>query len=316
MDYKDYYQILGVDRDASEKEIKGAYRKLAQTYHPDKNPDPKAEERFKEINEAYEVLGDSTKRSKYDQLGSSYRQWERMGGQPGNFDWSQWAGGAPGGVRVEFGDVGDLGDIFGGSGSFSDFFNTVFGGGGRAGRAGRTARTRARAPARGRDLQQEIVITLQEAYIGTSRIIQRDGKRLEVQVPPGARTGTRVRLSGQGESGAGHAGDLYLSVSVAPDPRFRREGADLHVDVEIDLYTAVLGGETQVETPGGKVLLAIPAGSQPGQTFRLSGRGMPRLRNPQEYGDLYAHLEVRIPTDLSDKEMDLFRQLASRRSND
>lgn len=307
MDYKDYYQILGVDRDASEKEIKRAYRMLAQKYHPDKNPDPQAEEHFKEINEAYEVLGDSTKRKKYDQLGSSYRQWERMGRQPGDFDWSQWAGGTPGGVRVEFGDLGDIGDLFGGSASFSDFFNTIFGGGGRS------SRPRSRPAARGRDLQQEVMITLQEAYHGTSRMIQHDGKRLEVQVPPGAKTGTRVRLSGQGESGPGQAGDLYLSVKVAGDPRFRREGADLHTDVDVDLYTAVLGGETQVETPGGVVVLTIPPGSQPGQTFRLSERGMPRLRRPQAHGDMFAHLNVIIPTDLSDKEQDLFRQLADRR---
>lgn len=306
MDYRDYYQVLGVDRDSSEKEIKRAYRKLAQLYHPDKNPDPGAEERFKEINEAYEVLGDATKRGKYDQLGSSYRQWERMGGRPGDFDWSQWAGGTPGGVRVEFGDLGDIGDMFGGGGSFSDFFNTIFGGGGRPGR------TRTRGPARGRDLQQDVTISLQEAYTGTSRVIQRNGQRLEVQVPPGARTGTRVRLSGQGEAGVGRSGDLYLSVNVAPDPRFRREGPNLHTDIDVDLYTAVLGGETQIETPGGSVVLTIPRGSQPGKTFRLSGRGMPRLRNPQEYGDLYVHLQVRIPTELSDEEEQLFRQLSER----
>lgn len=309
MDYRDYYQVLGVERDASEKEIKRAYRKLAHRYHPDKNPDdPTAEERFKEINEAYEVLGDPTKRSKYDQLGSSYRQWERMGGRPGDFDWSQWAGGTgaggPGGVRVEFGDIGEM---FAG-GSFSDFFNTIFGGGGPA------TRRQTRRPARGRDLQQDVRITLQEAYSGTSRMIQRDGKRLEVQVPPGARTGTRVRLAGQGEAGPGQSGDLYLTVQVIPDPRFRRESADLHTDVEVDLYTAVLGGETQVETPGGKVVLTIPRGSQPGQTFRLSGRGMPRLRNPQAHGDLFAHLKVVIPTELTEEQEALFRQLAGERA--
>lgn len=306
MEYRDYYDILGVDRDADEQEIKRAYRKLALKYHPDKNPDDdNAEERFKEINEAYEVLGNSEKRAKYDRLGASYRQWERTGGRPGDFDWSQWTTGAPGGgMRVEF---GDLGDLFGGG--FSDFFNAVFGGGGfrqpggvpRGARPGRT---------RGRDMEQQITISLQEAYNGTTRTVQRNGRRLEVTIPPGARTGTRVRLSGQGEGGYGGSGDLYLSVQVRPDARFRREGADLYAQVEIDLYTAVLGGEIRVPTPSGDVMLSVPAGSQPGQQFRLRGRGMPLLRNPGQHGDLYAELKIKIPTELTEQEREHFEQLS------
>jgi curved DNA-binding protein len=307
MEYKDYYQVLGVDRDADEQEIKRAYRKLALKYHPDKNPDDQsAEERFKEINEAYEVLGDPEKRAKYDQLGSSYRQWERMGGQPGDFDWSQWAGGrgAPGGVRVEF---GDLGDIFGGG--FSDFFNTVFGGG-RPGQTGFGGRPRGSRQARGRDLQQQVSITLNEAYHGTTRVVRRNGHNLEVSIPAGAKSGTKVRLSGQGEAAVGQSGDLYLVVNVQPDHRFRRNGDDLHTEVEVDLYTAILGGEVRLPTLSGAVMLTIPPGSQPGQQLRLRGRGMPQLKNPDQHGDLFAHLTVRLPEDLSQKERELFEQLA------
>ena len=308
MEYKDYYKVLGVDRAASDEEIKKTYRKLALKYHPDKNPDnPEAEAKFKDINEAYEVLGDTKKRAKYDQLGSSYRAWERTGRDPGNFDWSQWASGYPGGgnVRVE---VGDLGDIFGGGG-FSDFFNSIFGGAGAqsAGGFGR----RARPARRGRDIEQPIAISLSEAYSGTERAIQRDGSRLEVTIPPGSRTGTRVRVSGKGEPGSAGSGDLYLRVNVEDDPRFERQRDDLHTQVSVDLYTAVLGGEVKVPTLSGDVLLTIPAGSQPGQTFRLKGRGMPRLRESSKKGDLFAELEVEIPEDLSARARELFEELAN-----
>lgn len=304
MEYKDYYKLLGVPRDAEEKEIKKAYRKLAVKYHPDKNPgDHQAEERFKEINEAYEVLGDSAKRAKYDQLGQSYQAWQRRGGQPGGFDWSQWTGRAPGGVRVE---VGDLGDLFGVG--FSDFFNAIFGGTPGTGQG-----FGERSSGRGRDIEQPVSISLTEAYTGASRSLTRDGKKLEVKIPPGASSGTRVRISGQGEAGQRQAGDLYLMVDVSPDPRFERKGDDLYTDVEIDVHTAALGGEVSVATPAGPVVLTIPPGSQPEQTFRLKGRGMPRLRKSKDHGDLYARLKIEIPRDLSPREKELFQELASLR---
>ena len=297
MEYKDYYKILGVERGADEKAIKRAYRKLAVQFHPDKNPgDQRAEDRFKEINEAYEVLGDPAKRAKYDRLGASYQAWQR-GGAPGGFDWSQWMGGAPGGVRVE---VGDLDALFGGG--FSDFFQAVFGEMAGAGVA-----------ARGRDLEQRVEISLEEAFHGTRRSVRRNGRNLEVKIPPGARSGTRVRVAGQGGSGRGAAGDLYLVIDVTDDPRFTRDGDDLHVDFEVDLLSAVLGGEARVPTPAGPVVLKIPPGSQPGQTFRLKARGMPGLRKPNQKGDLYARLKVVLPRDLSDEERSLFERLAALR---
>ena len=298
MEYKDYYKILGVERDADEKAIKRAYRRLAVQFHPDKNPgDKRAEDRFKEINEAYEVLGDSAKRAKYDRLGASYQAWQR-GGAPGGFDWGQWMGGAPGGVRVE---MGDLEGLFGGG--FSDFFQAIF-----SEMGGSTA-----ARARGRDMEQRVGISLDEAFHGTRRQVRRNGRNLEVKIPAGARSGTRVRVAGQGESGRGTAGDLYLVIDVADDPRFTRDGDDLQAEFEVDLLTAVLGGEARVPTPGGAVVLKIPPGSQPGQTFRLKGRGMPGLGKPGKQGDLFAKLKLVVPRDLSAEERALYEQLTALR---
>ena len=317
MEYKDYYKILGVDRNASDAEIKREYRKLARQLHPDVNPgDQEAENRFKEINEAYQVLGDKEKREKYDHLGSSWQQWQHTGQDPNGFDWSQWftpGAGRPqqGGVRVEFQDLSDLfGDAQ--SGGFSDFFNSLFGGmpGGQRPRSGYT-RTYNR-PARGQNLEQAIDITLDEAYHGTARTLVRDGKRIQANIPAGAKTGTKVRLSGQGAPGpGGPQGDLYLKINVLPHETFQRQGNDLHMDVEIDLYPAVLGGETTIPTFDGNVALKIPAGTQNGQVFRLRGKGMPDLRDPQKRGDLYARAQVRLPKKLSSQETELFQQLAA-----
>ncbi|MBI3361301.1 MAG: DnaJ domain-containing protein [Chloroflexi bacterium] len=307
MEYKDYYKILGVEKKATDKEIKRAYRKLARELHPDMNPgDKRGEERFKEINEAYEVLGDPEKRVKYDQLGSSYAQWQRMGRDPSGFDFSQWfAGGAPGGARVEY---GDLSDLFGGSG-FSDFFGTIFGQPSQRTQA--TFRRAGGARVRGQDIEHPVDITLEEAYSGATRELEKDGKRAKVKIPRGAKTGTKVRIRGQGGEGTGReAGDLFLVVNVLPHPIFERKGDDLYADVPVDLYTAALGGETRVKTLDGEVVLRIAPESQTGQTIRLRGKGMPRLHEPETFGDLYARLQIQIPRNLTEKERALFAELA------
>ncbi|MCC6297830.1 MAG: DnaJ domain-containing protein [Anaerolineales bacterium] len=285
MEYKDYYKILGVDRKASEDEIRKAYRKLAKQHHPDYNPNNKqAEDRFKEINEAYEVLGDSKKRSTYDRLGSDYSQWQRRGGTPGDFNWGQY-----GGSRVT---VDDLNDMFGGAGGFSDFFQTIFGMGGR----------QARSQPQG--YQQELEISLEEAYRGATRLLQTEGKQKQVRIPAGVRTGSKVRVAGAAPNGL----DLYLIVNVNDDPRFERRGNDLHTVATTSMFTAILGGEADVETLDGRIKLNVPAGTQPEQVFRLAGRGMPHVKNHKEKGDLYVRLKVQIPKYLSDKQRQLLEE--------
>ncbi len=316
MEYRDYYKVLGVGKSATEKEIKSAFRKLAQQYHPDKNPgDKRAEEKFKELNEAYEVLRDPQKRSTYDRLGASYSQWQRTGGA-GGFDFGQWAAGARGGAGSSGGFRGgtaqDLNDLFG-QGGFSDFFNILFGGmgAGAGARQGRRSQT-TEWSLRGDDMEQSIEISLEEAYSGTQRILQKGDRRLEVKIPAGAHTGTKVRMSGAGGPGQ-RAGDLYLVVSVRPHAQFRRDGDDLHVDLPVEVYTALLGGEVRVPTLTGSVVLTLPPESQAGRTFRLSGRGMPKLRHSDEHGDLYARLVVQIPTNLTDRERQLVAELKALR---
>lgn len=306
MEYKDYYKVLGVDRQASEDQIKRAYRDLAKKYHPDKNPgDKAAEEKFKSINEAYEVLKDPKKRQRYDQLGESYSSWQQ-GGHQGNFNWEDWfnqSSGA-GGQRV------NVDDLFGGAGGFSDFFSAIFGGMGGAGT--RTQPRRASAPPRQPAPAAEVpvAISLVEAYQGAARTVQAGDRRLEVKIPAGARTGTKVRMKGAaGSSAYGQAQDLYLVVEVLSDPRFERKEDDLYTDVPIDLFTAVLGGQAKVTTLSGEVLLTIPEGTQPGHLIRLAGRGMPRLSAANTYGDLYARIKVTLPRKLTPRQKTLFEQL-------
>ncbi len=304
MEYKDYYKILGVGKDATAGEIKRAYRKLARKYHPDMNPDDKqAEERFKEINEAYEVLTDPKKRAKYDQLGTSYHEWQRHGA-PDGFDWGRWTEGFPGSTRAGHSDT--LDDLFG-YGGFSDFFETIFGNMGQ--RSTGRARTTSR---RGQDYTQPIDVTLEEAYNGTTRILQVNGQRLEVKIPPGVKTGSRVRVRGKGGPGraGGLPGDLYLDVIILPHERFERVGDDLYCDVPVDLYTAVLGGRVQVPALGGPLILKIPPETQNGRLFRLKGQGMPSLGKKGTHGDLFVKVQVKLPQNLSKKEKALFRELA------
>jgi curved DNA-binding protein len=311
MEYKDYYKTLGVERSATEAELKSAYRKLALKYHPDRNAGNKnSEEKFKEINEAYEVLGDTQKRARYDQLGDSYSNWQQGGGAPGNFNWNDWKSAPGGGVSF---NVDNLNDLFGGGG-FSDFFQQIFGG--MAGRGGtRTdSRTQTRRAQQPQTYQQEVQISFEEAYRGAERTVVIDGRRLQMKIPAGAKTGTKVRMSGAGPAGPdGRPTDLFLVIEVIPDPRFERKGDDLHTEATIDLYTAVLGGEARVQTPEGAVVLTIPSGTQQGQSFRLSGRGMPRLRDPNQRGDLFARVKVTLPRNLTVEQRKLFEQLAKTR---
>ncbi|MEK7253461.1 MAG: J domain-containing protein [Bacteroidota bacterium] len=323
MNYKDYYATLGVEKNATEKDIKKAFRRLANQYHPDKNPGDKAsEEKFKEINEANEVLSDPQKRKKYDQLGAN---WEAY--QQGGYDFSQ-AGGSPFGHGGNGGRTyyfeGDPSEIFGKGGSgFSSFFERFFGGGGGGFRGagggeedlfeamrggGRTRQSRA---FKGNDWQAEMEISLEEAFAGTTRTFELHGQNLRIKIKPGAAEGQVLRLKGKGAPGAsgGAPGDLLLTLRVSPHPLFRREGDNLLLEKQVDLFTAVLGGKVEAPTLSGNVQMNIPKGIAPGSTLRLKGKGMPNYENPERHGDLLVKINVRLPKNLSPEQERLFERL-------
>ena len=324
---KDYYQILGVNRNASEKEIKQAYRRLARKHHPDLNPgDKSAEARFKEMNAAYEVLSNPEKRKKYDQFGDQWEyaeQFAKAGGQGG----VRWDVGK-GGTTFEYGDVSGLGDIF----------SSLFGGAGMGSRM-------KRGPQRGQDVESPVDISLEEAYRGSRRVIQlqttepctacggtgRVGnrvctmcggaggkvipRRLEVKIPPGVKDGSRIRMAGEGASGraGGNKGDLYLVVRVLPHKLFERKGDDLYSEVSVPLATAILGGEVRLPTLDGNISLKVPPETQNGKLFRLAGKGMPQLGNANR-GSMFAKVSVVLPTSLTEEERRLFERLRSLRT--
>jgi curved DNA-binding protein len=305
MEYRDYYRTLGVPKTAKEKEIKAAYRRLARKHHPDVNPGNKdAEARFKEINEAYEVLGDSEKRKRYDELGANWNAFNRGGQAPGGWP--------AGGVRIDFEDLG--------GGGFSEFFRTFFGGG-----AGFGGRARPGGFGGGPEVDEEFLVppsdaegevelTLAEVLHGTTREVALAGsgskRRVEVKIPPGVREGSRVRVAGEGGRGsAGRRGDLYLRVRIAPDPSFERRGDDLLTTVRVPVTAAVLGGEASVRTLDGTLDIKIPSGTPAGQVFRLRGHGLPRLGEKGARGDLLATLAVELPRTLDARQRELFEEL-------
>ena len=322
MEFKDYYSTLGVAKTATEKEIKQAYRKLARKHHPDVNPgDKAAEARFKEINEANEVLGDPEKRKKYDELGANWRMYEQAGGPAGaGFQGGAWnvnVGRGPGGGGFRTMTEEEVREMFGDADPFSDFFHTFFGGAPPGEEAGRRTRGgRGRGPRHGRDVEQEIELGLEDAYHGAMRrlSIKHDGhaRTVDVRIPPGVGEGSRVRIAGEGEtgSGGGQSGDLYLRVRLAKHPQFERKGRDLYTHVSIPLTTAVLGGEVDVKTLGAKSLrLKIPPTTQNGQVFRLKGHGMPAVGKADEHGDLYATVDVELPRQLTPAQKEHFEAL-------
>ena len=317
MEYQDYYKTLGVSKTATEAEIKSAYRKLAKEYHPDHNRGNKdAEEKFKAINEAYEVLKDKEKRARYDQLGSSYKQWEQNGGSSANYNWSEWFSGSPySGGRTTY-----TTEDFDG---FSDFFSQIFGG-----MSGMGSQTKARRYGRpggstveftsgfgssrtAKPKAQEVTaeITLDEAFHGCKRQISLGDQKIEANIPAGVKDGTKIRLAGAFNSN-GVMTDLILNILVpSKEGAFERVDDNLYVDVPVDLYTAVLGGEAVVHSKDGNYMLKIPAGTQPDQLFRLSGKGMPKLNQKDARGDLYARIRVSLPRNLNSQQTELFKKL-------
>ncbi|MBC6699930.1 DnaJ C-terminal domain-containing protein [Hymenobacter puniceus] len=303
MDYKDYYKILGVEKTATADQIKKAYRKLARQHHPDVNPnDPNAERKFKEVNEANEVLSDPDKRQKYDQLGSDWQRYQQAGAggsgrSTGGFDWSQYQ---------QQGGFG--GNDFGDGADFSDFFGSIFGnmggGGGRSTRA-----------AAGNDYQAELELSLQDAFEGGPRTLTVNGKSLRLTIQPGVEDGQVIRLRDQGGPGrnGGPAGSLYITLRVRPDARFVRTGNDLTQEVPVPLYRALLGGEQVVETLSGPLKINIKPETQNGTRLRLRGKGFPVHKQAGQHGDLYLRLTVQLPQQLTEQEKGLLQQLAALR---
>ena len=314
MDYKDYYKTLGVEKTATTEQIKKAYRKLARQYHPDVNPnDATAEQKFKEVNEANEVLSDPEKRQKYDQFGADYQRYQQAGGPEagrgaGGFDWSQYAqGGGAGSFRGGSSPFGEGED-------FSDFFSSLFGGMG-GGQAGGSRGTR---PGAGGDYQAELELTLEEAYHGGPRTLTVQGKNLRITIQPGVADGQTIRLRDQGAPGrnGGPNGSLYITFRILPDARYVRTGDDLTQDVPVSLYHALLGGEQTVETLSGTVKIKIKPESANGTRLRLRGKGFSVYREAGQFGDLYLRLNVQLPQNLTDQEKDLIRRLAQLRGEE
>ncbi|GCE31433.1 molecular chaperone DnaJ [Dictyobacter alpinus] len=324
VDYKDYYKILGVSKDATQKEIQRAFRRLARQYHPDVNPDNKeAESKFKEINEANEVLSDPEKRKKYNEMSDYYQRygvWPGAGQPAGAGTAGRGAGGFAGGnYQYQTMNEEDLEDLFGGASPFSDFFETYFhsagpGGGRRRSYARGGPRPSARSMA-GQDIEADVEVSLREAYQGSQRVLelaeQNGGtRRLEVKIPPGVDDGARIRVSGQGTEG-NPRGNLYLRVHVLPDPQFTRDGTTLRTTVHAPLTTVMLGGEIPVPLPDGRrLMLRIPAGTDDGRALRLRGQGMPQTGHPETRGDLYAEIHVSLPTHLTEDQRSRFEDFA------
>lgn len=317
MDFIDYYKVLGVNKTATQDEIRAAYRKLARKHHPDLNPnDKEANKKFQQINEANEVLSDPEKRKKYDQYGKDWQHAEafekaqqsagrqgRRGGAGGNAgeDFGSWSGNAGGGFGGFEGDDG---------GEFSDFFESLFG---RSAGRGRSSQ----AKFRGQDYQAELQLSLEDAYTTHPQVLTINGKNIRITIPAGVENGQVIKLKGHGAPGVngGPDGDLYITFSIAEDPRWRRDGNDLHARVPLDLYTALLGGEVTVDTLGGKVKLKVKPETANRTTVRLKGKGFPFYKKDGEFGDLYVTMEVRLPVNLTEKEKGLFRELQELEKN-
>ncbi len=312
MEFKDYYKILGVERNSSIDEIKKAYRKLAQKYHPDRNPGNKeAEEKFKEINEAYEVLSDPEKRRKYDNLGTSWFNFQQQGGRADQFNWSDWFAYEPVGTRkARRTGFSYLDEILGSGGSFSDFFEKIFGFdfGYRTASKQQSHQTKT-----SKDIHHELQITLEEAFKGTTKIIEIQGKKIEVKIKPGIIDGQILKIPLKNILGNNYTGDLLMTIRVLPHKKVERKGDDLYVDVPIDIFKLILGGESKIKTFGGLIKFKIPPKSQNGTILKLKGQGMPKYNNPNERGDLYLKLIAKIPENLTEKEMKLIQEIQNSR---
>lgn len=310
MDFKEYYSVLGVDRSATQDEIKKAYRKLARKHHPDLNKGDKAsEKKFQEINEANEVLSDPEKRKKYDELGSQWRQYEQTGADPNGFDWGKWQTRPDQNATYRTVSPEEFEELFGGSGGYSSFFENLFGAAGGGGREHEAYRHYAKQ--KGFDSEYALQVSLSEAFNGTQRVLSwEDGRKIDAKIPPGVKTGSRVRLKGQGQPGfgGGNPGDLYLHIEVLPDGNFQREEDDLKTSAKVDLFTLLLGGKAKISGIDRTVTIDIPSETPNGRVFRLRGMGMPKLKSPAHRGDLHVTVEAALPGSLTADEKALLQR--------
>jgi len=314
MEYKDYYKTLGVEKDATQEEIKKAYRRLAMKYHPDRNPgDKSSEDKFKVITEANEVLSDPEKRKKYDQLGSNWKQYQNAGANGMNDIFSQFGGGGSGG---SYHYEGDLGDLFGNIGGFSDFFESFFG--------NRTKQRQSSSPfgrtqaAKGTDYETNLNLTLEEAFNGAQKQFNVNGKTIKLKIEPGTHDGKKLRLRNMGAPGkhGGESGNLFLNIHILEHPFFEVKGDDLFYNLDVDLYTAILGGNAQIHTlDNRKINIEIPKETDNGKLLKLKKMGLPRSGNINDKGDLYVRILVQIPKKLSKEEKKLFDKLAELRKS-
>jgi len=303
MDYIDYYKVLDVTKSATEAEIKKAYRKLARKYHPDLNPnDKEAEKKFKEINEANEVLSNPENRKKYDKYGKDWKhadEFEKAGHDP-NQQQQHYS-------RQQSGqDFSDFGGDFSGS-DFSDFFNSMYGSG----------RSRSQSKYRGQDFNAELQLDLASAYTTHKQNLSVNGKNIRITIPAGVENGQIIKIPGHGSPGAngGPNGDLYITFQISNNSDFKRDGNNLYSNVDLDLYTAILGGEISIKTFDGKVKIKVPAETQTGTKVKLKGKGFPIYKKENQFGDLYVTYNLKIPTKLSEKEKELFAELAKLRNH-
>jgi curved DNA-binding protein len=308
MTYKDYYKELGVAKNATSAEIRKAYRALAKKYHPDKNNgDKSAEERFKIISEANEVLSDPVKRKKYDQFGADWKHYEAAGAQPGGFDWSKYASSQSGQTNT-----GDYSAGFNDEG-VNDLFEMLFGQ--RTGQRSSQRRGRGNIAIKGGDLDADTTLSLEEALRGTARLIHLNSQTIKVTIKPGVADQQRLRIAGKGRAGlnGGPNGDLYITIKISPHLEFKRRGNDLYCDGLIDLYTAILGGKARIRTLKGTVNVDIPKETPNGKLLRLPGLGMPVTGSKNEFGNLYVTISTRLPDNLSEQEIEMFKKLSALR---
>ncbi|MFA5512312.1 MAG: DnaJ C-terminal domain-containing protein [Candidatus Kapaibacterium sp.] len=313
MEFKDYYTVLGVSKNSSQDDIKKAYRNLAKKYHPDSNKSSDAEIRFKEISEAYTVLSDPEKRKKYDLLGSNWNKHRQTGGSNDDFNWSDYFSQN---FRQKSGNARQkVGDVFG-DGGISDFFDRIFGGMGGGFTQTPRQNPNANVYEKGENFKTEIQISLEEVCKGTKRQLQFNGEKFEVNFKPGLQDNQKLKLTGKGKSSksGANAGDLIITVKVSEDPKIIRKGNDLYADTEIDLLTAVLGGEHYADTFYGKVKLKISAGTRSGKLLKLKGMGLPDYKNNSHKGDLFLKLIIQLPEKLSDKEIEIFKEMQKNRN--